>query len=61
MKKRRCSMANIKSGDRCADCKHCKVWTSDHRKATCTLHNEQGFHPDRPVPSKCIDKVSRKY
>lgn len=54
-------MATVRSGDRCADCKHCKVWKSDHRKATCTLYNEQGFHPDRPVPVKCVDKVNKTY
>ncbi len=54
-------MANIKSGDRCADCSHGKVWSTDSSKASCDLHNEQGFHPDRPVPVKCIDKVTRKY
>jgi hypothetical protein len=55
-------MSTIKSGDRCADCSHCKVWSSDHKKASCTLHtSEQGFHPDRPVPAKCVNKVTRKY
>lgn len=54
-------MSTIRSGDRCADCKHCKVWTTDHRKASCSLYNDQGFHPDRPVPSKCIGKVSKSY
>ena len=54
-------MSTIKSGDRCNDCKHCRVWSTDRRKATCTLFNEQGFHPDRPVPSKCVGKTTRKY
>lgn len=54
-------MANVRSGDRCADCSRCKVWSSDHKKATCELYHEQGFHPDRPIPSKCHDKVPRKY
>lgn len=55
-------MSTIKSGDRCADCHRCKVWSSDHKKASCTLYfSEQGFHPDRPVPSKCVNKVDRKY
>ena len=55
-------MATIKSGDRCADCKHCKVWSSDHRKASCNLYSsEQGFHPDRPAPAKCVGKATRKY
>ena len=54
-------MGTIKSSDRCADCKHCKVWSSELKKATCELYNEQGFHPDRPVPVKCVGKVSRKY
>lgn len=55
-------MAYLKSGDRCADCKHCKVWSTDHRKASCKLYtSDQGFHPDRPVPSKCVNKVSRSY
>ena len=55
-------MAYLKSGDRCADCKHCKVWSTDHRKASCKLYtSDQGFHPDRPVPTKCVNKVSRSY
>jgi len=54
-------MSTLKSGNRCADCKNCKVWSSDHTKATCALYNEQGFHPDRPAPVKCIGKVKRKY
>jgi hypothetical protein len=55
-------MATVKSGDRCADCKHCKVWTSDHKKASCTLYSsEQGFYPDRSVPVKCVGKVTRRY
>lgn len=54
-------MSTIKSGDRCIDCKHCKVCSSDHRKATCDLYNEQGLYPDRPVPVKCANKVSKKY
>jgi len=55
-------MATIKSGDRCADCKSCKVWSTDHKKASCALYtNEQGFHPDRSIPAKCADKVTRKY
>jgi hypothetical protein len=37
------------------------VWNSDHRKATCDLHGEQGFHPDRPVPTKCVEKADRRY
>ena len=54
-------MTYIKSGDRCADCKHCKIWASDHRKASCTLYNLQEFHPDRPAPANCVGKVTRKY
>jgi hypothetical protein len=54
-------MSKIMSNDRCIDCKHCKVWSTDHRKATCTLYNEQGFHPDRPVLRKCVGQVGRKY
>jgi hypothetical protein len=54
-------MTKIKSGDRCADCSHCEGWSSDREKATCALYNEQGFHPDRPVPAKCVDKVTRRY
>ncbi len=54
-------MSKIRSGDRCADCRHCTVWNSDHRKATCDLHGEQGFHPDRPVPTKCVEKADRRY
>jgi hypothetical protein len=54
-------MAIISSDDRCADCVHCRKWSSDHTKATCDLYDEQGFHPDRPVPVKCVNKVTRKY
>ena len=54
-------MTLVKAGDRCIDCKHCKRWSSDHSKATCSLYNEQGFHPDRPVPTKCIGEVTKKY
>jgi hypothetical protein len=54
-------MATVKSTDRCIDCKHCKVWSTDYRKATCTLYSEQGFHPDRPVPRKCVGQVGKKY
>ena len=43
-------MTTIKYGDRCVDCKYCKVWSTDNRKASCTLYsNEKGFHPDRPA------------
>jgi hypothetical protein len=55
------AVGKVKSGDRCADCKHCKVWGSDHTKATCALHGDQGFHPDRTVLAKCVGKVERKY
>ena len=54
-------MPTLKSGDRCADCKHVKIWTTDHHKATCTIFKEQGFHPDSPAPTKCVNKVTRKY
>ncbi|MFH1844270.1 MAG: hypothetical protein ABIF77_13785 [bacterium] len=54
-------MTQIKSGDRCADCSHCKTWSSDRKKASCNLHHDEGFHPDRPVPVKCVNKVSRRY
>ena len=54
-------MAKVRTGDRCADCNRVKIWSSDHKKATCTLYNEQGFHPDRPIPVKCDNKVDRKY
>ena len=54
-------MVTVKSGDRCADCSHCREWSTDHTKATCTLYNEQGFHPDRPAPAKCVGEVQRKY
>lgn len=54
-------MSTVKPSDRCADCRHCKVWSSDHNKSTCNLYNEQGFHPDRPVPAKCVGKAERKY
>jgi len=55
-------MSTIKSSDRCADCSHCKAWSTDHKKASCTLYtSDQGFHPDRPVPTKCVNKATRKY
>ncbi len=54
-------MSNVKSGDRCADCSKCKAWSTDPKKATCQLYNEEGFHPDRPIPTKCHDKVTRRY
>lgn len=55
-------MSKIKSGDRCIDCKYCKVWNTDRKKASCKLYSsEQSFHPDRPVPVKCINKVSKSY
>lgn len=54
-------MGKIKNGDRCADCKHMKQWSTDRNKASCRLHGEEGFHPDRPVPAKCVDKVDQKY
>ncbi len=54
-------MSKITSSDRCKDCKHCRVWSTDHRKATCTLYDEQGFHPDRPVPAKCVQQVGRRF
>lgn len=54
-------MANMKHGDHCKDCKHCKIWSTDRNKATCTLHHEEGFHPDRGIPGKCHDKVSRRF
>ena len=54
-------MGTVKSTDRCKDCKHCKIWHNvDPNKATCTLYNEQGFHPDRLVPSKCVGKVGSR-
>ena len=53
-------MATVTSTDRCKDCKHCQVWHKvDHTKATCTLHGEQSFNPDRTVPSKCVGQVGR--
>jgi hypothetical protein len=54
-------MAKIKSGDRCADCTHCKSWSTDRNKASCDLHHEQGFHPDRSVPQKCVGGVTRRF
>lgn len=49
-------MSIIKSGDRCADCSNCKICSTDHRKASCNLYSsDQGFHPDRRVPSKCVN------
>lgn len=54
-------MSTIKSDDRCADCSRCKVWSTDHKKASCTLYsNDQGFRPDRSVPTKCVNQVPRK-
>lgn len=47
----------IRQGDRCADCSQCKAWDTDHTKASCLLYrSEQGFHPDRPVPARCVGK-----
>lgn len=54
-------MTTIKSTDRCKDCKHCKIWSSDHTKASCMLYGEQGFHPDRLVPAKCVGQVGKRY
>ncbi len=54
-------MAKIQLGDRCADCTHCNVWSTDHRKASFDLYHDQGFHPDRPVPTKCVGKTTKKY
>ena len=55
-------MGQIKSGDRCADCKRCKVWQSDPKKASCMLYtHDQGFRPDRPIPTKCVGQVPRAY
>jgi len=54
-------MTKISYKDRCKDCSHCNIWSTDRNKATCNLYNEQGFHPDRPVPNKCVDKVTRDY
>lgn len=55
-------MANISSGDRCIDCKRCKKWDSNPQKASCLLYtSDQGFHPDRPVPTKCVGQVPRAY
>lgn len=54
-------MASLKKGDRCQDCKYCKVWSSDKKKASCKLYNDQGFHPDRPIPVKCVNKSYRAY
>jgi hypothetical protein len=51
----------VKSGDRCADCKHCRVWSTDHKKANCALYGEQEFHPDRPVPVKRVGREGREY
>ena len=61
MRERGLDMTKIKSGDRCADCRNCKVWDSDHKKASCSITHEQGFHPDRPVPAKCVGNVERGY
>lgn len=55
-------MAALKSNDRCKDCKNCKIWSSDHKKASCKLNiRSQGFHPDSKVPSKCVRKNRRAY
>jgi hypothetical protein len=32
----------------------------DMRTATCTLFNDESFHPDRRVLSKCVDQATRK-
>ena len=54
-------MVKIQRSDRCKDCSHCRVWSSDRTKATCDLKKKEGFHPDRPVPSDCIGEVTRRY
>ena len=55
-------MAKIKSGDRCADCSHCKTWNSDRTKANCDMKKRpQGFHPDSKVPQECVDKMTKGY
>ena len=53
-------MANIRHGDHCRDCKHCKIWSTDSAKGTCELYHEEGFQADRGIPSKCHEKVSRR-
>jgi hypothetical protein len=50
-------VTKIKAGNRCSDCTHVKRWKTSKDKATCQLYHEEGFHPDRSVPVKCIGKV----
>lgn len=54
-------MALVTASYRCKDCKHCSTWKTDRHKASCNLHHEEGFHPDRGVPEKCVGKVGRAY
>jgi hypothetical protein len=54
-------MATVKRDDRCKDCIHCSVWSSDSQKASCSMNKGEGFHPDRLVPAECIDQMTRKF
>jgi hypothetical protein len=55
-------MANLHAGDRCKDCTHCKVWSTNSQKATCSLHKRpDGFHPDGKVPADCVGKNYREF
>ena len=60
-------MGKIMRGDRCADCRNCRVWTNDHRKATCDaswrspMKYKDGFHPDQPAPAACVGQAERRY
>jgi len=53
-------MSKVESTDRCMDCRHVRIWSTDRAKGTCTLHPEEGFRADRRVPAKCGGKVDRK-
>lgn len=38
-----------------------EVFLKEHSYRDRKHYNEQGFHPDRPAPSKCVGQVGRKF
>lgn len=50
----------MKPGDRCSACCHCKARGVNRSWASCRLFREEGFHPLRPAPKRCIGAVTRK-
>jgi len=54
----------MKQSDRCIDCSHCHVWSTDRNKASCDAswsprHYSQGFDPYTKVPRECIEVATR--